>query len=542
MSLYEKVFVERQKYMAGYPYLETVVYHNFYEMLKGVYDKTPDEIALRFREKEEIIDISYTRLVEEVGSVYGFLKNKKMQGRIIGIVSENRYEYIPLYLGTSFENVIAPIDKESVPEDFGKQIRDFDVEMIFYTEKTRHLVEQFEYDDKIVCINIDDDYKEITTKKPVISDFFEQVKDVDSDKLSVLAFTSGTTGALKGAMLSQRNVTATLRGALQNNVLKSPSLAVLPMNHTYGFNPGILCTLYNGGTLCLTMNIKHFQRDLKEYNPYFVSLVPMVVEGMYNKIWAEAKRMGKDKLLRRMIKLSNFLLKFKIDIRKKAFGNLLNPELNFISFCGAHLNPAYVDRYRELGIYLLNGYGLTECAPLVCINREFDMDVNSVGTVTKEVDAKIAEDGEILIKGPNVMLGYYKNPEATKETMTDGYFKTGDYGYLVERRLYVTGRKKNLIILDNGKNVSPEVLEAKLNALDWVKECLVIVGKVQNRRVLKALIYSEESPSEERIRKDIEAINGSVPEYMQILDYKMMDTEFEKNSTKKILRNRYEEN
>ncbi len=525
--------------MGTYPYLDAVVYHNFYEMLYGVYSRTPKGIAIRFRENEIIKNITYEQLIHEVGSIFFFLKNRNIEGQNIGILSENRYEYITIYLGTSFSNVIAPIDKEIVAVDLWKQIKDFDISMLFYTNKTKHLLEQYQQDTDVECINIDDMYSVILEEKTSIERFFEEVKDVDSDKFSVLAFTSGTTGAVKGAMLSQRNVTACLRGALQNNVLKSPTLAVLPMNHTYGFNPGILCTLYNGGTVCLTMNLKHFQRDLQEYNPYFVSLVPMIVEGMYQKILSEAKRTNKEKLLQRMIRLSNFLLKFRIDLRKVLFGNLLNKRLKFISCGGAPLNPYYVERYKELGIYLLNGYGLTECSPLVCINREFDMDENSVGTLIKEVDAKIAEDGEVLIKGPNVMMGYYHNPNETDKCMQNGYFKTGDYGYLKERKLYITGRKKNLIILDNGKNVSPEILEEKLNVLSWVKECIVTTRKVHKRRILIALIYAEEPV--EHMQADIDKVNKSVPDYMQIMDYELVDTEFEKNSSKKILREKYEE-
>ena len=525
--------------MAGYPYLDVVVYNNFYEMLHSVYGKTPEEIAIRYREKETIRDISYREMLEETTSFYFYLKNKGLENKHIGILSENRYEYLTIYFATVFQNVIAPMDKENVPENLWKQIHDFDISVVFYTDKTAHLVESFQNSDKVVFINIDEVYSDIIKDKHSIDLLWEEIKDTDSDRFCVLGFTSGTTGDVKGAMLTQRNVTACLRGALQNNVLKSPSLAVLPMNHTYGFNPGILCTLYNGGTICLTVELKHFQRDLKEYNPYFVSMVPMIAEGVYKKILAEAKRQKKDKLLQRMIKVSNFLLKFKIDIRRMLFGNLINKRLKFISCGGAPLNPYYVDRYMELGIYLLNGYGLTECAPLICINREFDMDSESVGTIIKEVDAKIADDGEILIKGPNVMLGYYKNPEATAECMVDGYFKTGDYGYLKERRLYVTGRKKNLIILDNGKNVLPEMIEAKLSNLDWIKECIVTTRRVNDSRILVALIYTEEAP--EDIQVDIDRINESLPEYMRLADYELMDKEFEKNSTKKILRNKYGE-
>lgn len=525
--------------MAGYSYLKTEVYNNFYEMLSGALEKSAKRIAVRYRENDTIIDVSYRRFVQEISSIYCFFKEKKIENCNIGIVSENRYAYLTLYLAAAFSNVIAPIDKETVDVALWEQVGQFDIAILLYTNQTKHLVASQARQQDVVCMNIDEMYPEMIAKAYPIASFFSDVKHVDSDKFSVLAFTSGTTGALKGAMLSQRNVTACLRGALQNNVLKSPSLAVLPMNHTYGFNPGILCTLYHGGTVCLTMHLKQFQRDLKAYNPYFVSLVPMVVEGMYQKILAEARRRGKEKTLQRMVRLSNWLLKRHIDIRKLLFGNLLNKRLKFISCGGAPLNPFYVERFLEFGVYLLNGYGLTECSPLICINREFDMDPESVGTVIQEDEVRIAEDGEILIKGPNVMLGYYKNPEETRNAMVDGYFRTGDFGYMVERRLYVTGRKKNLILLDNGKNVVPEVIEAKLQTLPWVKECLVTTRQVKNSRILIAFMYAPERP--ETAEEDLQKVNAALPAYMQLADYVFTGQELEKNSSRKILREQYEE-
>lgn len=525
---------------SSYPYLDAAVYNNFYEMLKAAYDKAPETAALRYRKKDTICDISYERLIKEISAVYNYLSEVIGNGGIIGIVSENRYEYITIYLGAALWSVIAPMDKETVPEAFMKQVNDYDISVLFYTDKTKYLTEHIDRD-KILCINTDGLYEKIKTYALPAAEFFCRIKNTDSDRFSVLAFTSGTTDSLKGVMLSQRNITSALRGAIQNNPLKSPALAVLPMNHTYGFNPGILCTLYIGGTVCINVNMKHFRRDLKEYDPYFLSVVPVIAEGIYNSIWAEARRMKKEKLLRRMIGISNFLLRFNIDIRHKVFKDLLNKRLRFISCGGAPLRPELIKLYSEIGIYLINGYGLTECAPLVSVSRQYETDPESVGVIIKEADVKIAEDGEILIKGPNVMLGYYNDPEGTAVCMKDGYFCSGDCGYIKDRRLYITGRKKNIIILDNGKNISPEVIEEKLYALSWVTECMITVKTVHNRPLLCALIYSEEPPDKNKLEADIEHINKCLPEYMHIDDCRLMDGEFRKNSARKILRRLYEE-
>jgi len=204
---------------------------------------------------------------------------------------------------------------------------------------------------------------------------------------------------------------------------------------------------------------------------------------------------------------------------------------------GAALNPIYVEKFGELGIKLLNGYGLTECSPLVAVNRDIYNVQGSVGTIIKDDEVKIAKDGEILVKGPNVMLGYYKDKKATSESIKNGYFKTGDFGYKKGNVLYITGRKKNLIILENGKNFSPEVIEEKLNELSYVKECIVTTRKQKNNTIIVAKLYIDGDMSS--LENDIEKINSVFPKYMHIDDYEIMEEEFEKNSTKKIIRSKY---
>ena len=204
---------------------------------------------------------------------------------------------------------------------------------------------------------------------------------------------------------------------------------------------------------------------------------------------------------------------------------------------GAALNPIYVEKFGELGIKLLNGYGLTECSPLVAVNRSVYNVQGSVGTIIKDDEVKIAKDGEILVKGPNVMLGYYKDKKATSESIKNGYFKTGDFGYKKGNVLYITGRKKNLIILENGKNFSPEVIEEKLIELSYVKECIVTTRKQKNNTIIVAKLYIDGDMSS--LETDIEKINSVFPKYMHIDDYEIMEEEFEKNSTKKIIRSKY---
>lgn len=572
-----------------YPYLDTVIYDNFYEMLKGRYESCGNKPAIRYQVKGEIISISYGEMTERVAGAYAYLRKLGERGLHIGIVSENRYEYIILYLAAVMHDVIIPLDKEMDTETLAGCIDRFDVDVLFYTNKTKGKVElpdsscQLRNLDEVfgkICAELQGEAPylgetpELRIEAEIhdqrIQDFFRKVADTDNDRFAVLASTSGTDGEMKGVMLSQYNVITNIRGTLENNVLKNPTLAFLPMNHTYGFNPCILATLYNGTTVCLNLNMKHLMRDIKTFDPYFFGAVPMVIEGMYENILREVKRQNKEKAFTRMIRISQFFLRWRIDLRHLFFGKIINPNLRLVVNGGAPLNRDYVRKFGELGITILNGYGLTECSPTIAVSRVRNNVPGSSGTIMKHIDVKIAEDGEILVKGPNVMLGYYKNEEATAACMRDGYYATGDIGYTEGKVIYVTGRKKNLIILENGKNVPPEYLEDMINGLPYVKESLIVPKRAGGRnRILLAKIVPVEDVTddikdemnqtedkdteqtgaqgqdkvfaqlEERLKQDIREINESLPSYMRIEDYEIMREEFEKNSSKKIKRNLY---
>lgn len=517
--------------MKNIPYYTPEVYNNFYEMLTGLYIKYPKRTAVQFVKNNHLIKFSYSELIEEISCIYGYYCNNQIAGQNIGIISENRYEYITIYLASVFANVIAPIDKENNSELLELTVNKFDISILFYTNKTAKLVNSINTNARL--INIDDFYSEIIKEKYSVEEFYWNTRKTKSNRFCTLAFTSGTTGDIKGVMLSQHNILSNLKGALENNRLHRRTLLVLPMNHTYAFNPGVLTALYNAATISLNMDLKYFSRDMKYYNPGYIGAVPMIVEGIYNTIIREAKRTGKEKLLNRMIKISKFFSKFGIDLRHIFFGKLINKGLRVIVSGGATLNPYYVEKFDELGIKVLNGYGLTECAPLISVNREVNNVNGSVGTIIKDDEIRISAEGEILVKGPNVMLGYYKDKEATNECIEDGFFKTGDLGYVENNILYITGRKKNLIILGNGKNFSPEPVENKLLELEYIKECIVTT---RNERVI-ALIYPEGNI--DTINEDIKAINASLPSYMSIEDYEIVTEEFKKNSNKKIMRNNY---
>jgi len=524
-----------------YPYLDTTIYDDFRAMLKGRLESNPETVAFRFFEKDETVDITYAEMTRQVACVYAHLKKEGLLGKHIGIISENRYEYIVIYLAAVLNAVIVPMDKEAAADTISDMLERFDTDAVFVTDKTCNKTEGAVQSKPVKVFNIDRDFPAIIKEAVSVPDFFEETKDTDKDRFAVLASTSGTDGKMKGVMLSQYNVITNIRGTLENNVLKSPTLAFLPMNHTYGFNPCILATLYNGTTLCINRDIKHLFRDIKAFNPFFFGAVPMVIEGMYDGIFREVRKRGKEKSFKRLIRFSNFLRRHGIDLRHKFFGKILAPNLRLVVNGGAPLRKEYVEKFDELGIMILNGYGLTECSPTIAVSREFNNVPGSAGTIMKNIEVKIADDGEILVKGPCVMLGYYKDREATEAVFRDGYFKTGDIGHTDGRVIFVTGRKKNLIITENGKNVAPEYLEDKILAFEEVAECLVVAKKIRNSSVICAKVYLKENnrDSEIQLQEDLKELNDTLPSYMRITDYEIMSEEFQKNSSKKIIRKMY---
>ena len=518
-----------------YPYFKAPTYENFNEMLCGLYEHSKNKTAIEYYQDDSLFKISYEELINEIANVYYYFKRSSVQGKHIAIVSENRYEYIVMYIASLFNNVIVPIDKELTKIQLLKLVEEFDIDKIICTNKTFEKVADCQVD----CINLDESYSSMINSGNRIVDFLMETHNTDKDRFAVLVFSSGTNGDMKGIMLSQYNIIINIRGSLENNILKSPTLSILPMNHTFGFSPGVLASLYNSCTLCLNMDIKDLGRDIKRFKPYFIGGVPMIVEGIYDNIEREIIAERKEKSFNRLKSLTKFLLRFGIDIRRNVFDFILPKRLKLIVSGGAELNSKYVEKYKDLGIELLNGYGLTECSPIISVCRQIDNVAGSSGTILNHIDIKIAEDGEILVKGPNVMLGYYKNEELTKSVFEDGYFKTGDLGYKDEKnnKLYVTGRKSNLIILSNGKNVSPEVLEEEIIKFGYVEECLVTTDKSSHKSLI-AKVYMDKQ-HEEEFKHDLDDLNSRNPSYMAIYKYEIMNERFEKNSNKKIKRSLY---
>lgn len=368
--------------------------------------------------------------------------------------------------------------------------------------------------------------------------------DVKPEDLLTIVYTSGTTGKTKGVMLSHKNVMTDVNSSL-HAVTGGHAIGFLPLNHTYSWVTGLFAGLVRNEWGFICTQLTHIYKDIKKYKPRQFAAVPLAVEMIYNRIISNAKRKGSYETLMTGIETSNNFLLSGYDARREIFSEIhenLGGNLEYILCGGAYLNPKIEQFMFDIGIPIITGYGLTECSPCVTCSRVYDYKIGSVGLALDCNELKIdAPDengvGEILVRGDNVMMGYYNDPESTAAVFDGDWFKTGDYGYIdSEGYLFFTGRKKNLIILSNGKNVSPEELEAKLGEIEFVKEVLVYE---ENGRITAEFFLDEEKFPEAKalLQAEVDQVNREVAEFKRIAVIKTRDGEFPKTTTLKIIRN-----
>ena len=380
---------------------------------------------------------------------------------------------------------------------------------------------------------------------------------IDPHTMALLVFTSGTTGKGKGVMLSQNAILSDLSSIIPYMDFGKKTVGVLPPHHTFGSSVMLIGHMMIGSEIYISGGLRYVAKELKEQAPEHLVIVPLYLETFYRRIMANLKEKKKEKLVARMIKASNAMLKVGIDVREKLFGEIraaFGGKVKMIISGGAPINPEILRFFEAIGISTLNGYGITECAPIIAVNRSKNPVRGSVGHVI-DIDTVIINnpnedgEGEIWVTGPNVMLGYFKDEAATADAIdSEGFFKTGDYGKLDKNNvLYITGRKKNLIILSNGKNVYPEEIENELVATPGVIDIIVYEGQ-SKRGMEHNAIVAEVYPDKEYIEKnnitDIKAhlqkyvddYNRTAVPYKKIGVLKVRDTEFPKNTLRKIMR------
>ncbi|MDF2987871.1 MAG: AMP-forming long-chain acyl-CoA synthetase [Eubacterium sp.] len=552
---------------------------NLKEMLYQSASIYGDKAAFLLNNKGENEIVTYSQFKADVDAFGTALLSLGLKDKCIAVIGENRYEWCVSYLSTvGGTGIVVPIDRELHISEIGNILQRCHADAVIYSDKHNACMEELSKTELSLkhFINMDacqdnsfyKSFRGLLEKGRMLIeagnlDFVEA--NVDSNSLAVLLFTSGTTGLAKGVMLSHSNICSNVVSVRSTVLVESndSSLSILPMHHTYECTIGFLAFIYSGATISFNEGLKYIGKNLKEVKPTILVVVPLILENLYKKIWAQAgkQRFGKIKL--KIVLFITTLLNciFHIDIRKKVFKQIhdsVGGKLRLILTGAAAIDPAVSKGFRRMGIKVLQGYGLTECAPLVTGNRDLEFRDNSVGKPLPGVEVKINNPdekgiGEILVKGENVMLGYYRDETETKKTIVDGWFHTGDLGTIDKSGyVYITGRSKNIIITNNGKNVYPEELEASINRNPCVQESLVL-GQVDestgethiHANILPNLEYIKEKFKGVSLSKDelfnlfndiVKSINKDLPLYRRIRKFTLRESEFIKTTTKKIKR------
>ena len=562
-----------------YPDYERRPFKDLRELVKSAAEAMPDKTYLKYKGKEkgEIVELSYLefdKYIDRIGTTLTYLG---LRGKHIAVIGDTSKEWIATYLAAvNGGMVIVPLDKELPEEEIEKFLEFAEVKAVVYSERFHDLFKRISEKSNIDYFirmgetdESEEDKRFLSTEKlekrgrillrEDYTDFLDNKINVDDD--AVIIFTSGTTGTSKGVVLSQKNIVSAVNSSArmlsfnENDVL----LSVLPTHHTYEMTCGILTPILVGATVCINDSMKYLTKNLQLFRPTSMILVPLFVTTVYKRIWDTASKNEQTKKLKRGISISNTLLRFKVDLRRTFFGQVtaaFGGRLSKIVCGGAALSPDYVKGFEELGINLVQGYGITECSPLVSVCPFHWKKYSSVGLAVHNVEVRIDKlsptdtEGEILVRGPNVMKGYYKAPDLTCQVIDeDGWFSTGDIGYIDEDGfIYITGRKKNIIILDNGKNVFPEELEEHIYKIELVSECIVKAKEnASGETVIAAMIYPNFDKAKELgiddinkikdiIKEQIQELNKKLPIFKQIRSIEIRKTEFEKTTTKKIKR------
>ncbi|MBQ9112898.1 MAG: AMP-binding protein [Clostridia bacterium] len=554
-----------------------------YERVLDAYDlcriiaKHGDRIAFSYYDKsKKLCDLSYERFYNRIVRTAAGLTRKGLAGKKVAIIGETSVAWLASYLAILVTGGVAiPMDKELEPEAIIGLLESVDADAIIYSDHFNgKLADKIGKKSSIkLLIPIDPDEAELALPRTVAYRAMraEGKADVDAGnfKLSPVAnrevmaemlFTSGTTGTSKCVMLSQKNIFSVVNSALQS-VDFGPDdviVSVLPVHHTYELAI-LLCEMDYGVHICINDSLTRVLKNFQTFKPTGLILVPLFVYTIYKKIWAEAKKTGREKVLRLGLSASHALRAVGIDKRRAIFADVLSAfggRLERIICGGAALNPKMIEFFDDIGIEICEGFGITECAPLTFVTPYYARKIGSVGPAVPCCQGRIDGDtvgahgyieGEIQIKGDNVMLGYYNNPEANAAAFTeDGWFRTGDMGYMDnDGYFYVTGRLKSVIVLENGKNIFPEEIEEYLGDIDLIAES-VVVGRQNGSAVnLVAVVFpnltkfKDDATTEEiyeAVSAEVNKLNKRLPSHKQIKKVEIREIEFEKTSSRKIKR------
>ncbi len=511
--------------------------------------------------------ISFNRFANDVRALSSKMLEMGCAGKHCALVGKLSYEWVLTYFATlSIGAVLVPLDRDWQKEDLSDTVKNADASFLFgdedISEKIEYIAESTEFKYTPVYLTSKTSENTVSALIKEGRKIFAENSDpyfsapIDPMKLSLLVYTSGTTGKGKGVMLNQNAILSDMYNALPYIDYANKTLGVLPPHHTYGSTIMFIGHIMIGSEVYISSGLRYIMKELKDQKPGHLVLVPLYLETFYRKILANLKKQNKYDIVFRGIKLSNALRKVGIDQRRKMFSEIhaaFGGEVKLIITGGAPISPEVLYFYDGIGIEVLNGYGITECAPLISVNKSHHNVIGSVGTPIDDVTVEIDEpnedgEGEILVKGPVVMLGYYKNEEATSEAFKEGCFRTGDYGKLDKNGvLYITGRKKNLIILSNGKNVYPEEIENELSATPGVQDIIVYEGQskrgIEYNAIVAEVFLDKEFMTNNGIddaynylKPFIDEYNKTAVPYKKINVLRIRKEEFPKNTLRKIQR------
>lgn len=560
----------------NYPLYETTHFKEFREMVENVAAKYPDRYALTYKKKptdKEELHYTYTEGKEYVRDLGTEFHAMGLEEQNVALIGETSPGWIFSYLALGAAGVVSiPIDKELPADDIASILNTAECRYAILSSAIAKKAEELrakvptletiiEIGDGVIPGALTLETLRLAGREKFLAgnNIYYDYK-VDPDKLASIVFTSGTTGKGKGVMLTQGNICSDMEQGMYNFRITSKTVMVLPPHHTFGSTVNIIGHYSQGCELCISSGIRYVVNEMKEYQPTHMVLVPLFVETFYKKILSTVEKTGELPKLKKAIALSNKLRRVGIDLRRVLFRKVLENfggKLVMIICGGAALHQDIIDFFDGIGITIMNGYGITECAPLISCNRNEYRKKGSVGLPIIGGKVKILDpdengEGEICYTGPNVMIGYYKNEEATAAAIDEeGYFHTGDYGKVVtegeDQWIYITGRLKNLIIFSNGKNVYPEELETDIQGVYGVGEVVVYAGESKSdpsKEVIVAEIYPDEEALKLRNITDpltyfedaVKEINRKNVSYKTIGKVKLRSEEFPKNTSRKITR------
>lgn len=563
-----------------YEIYQTKEYYNLKEVLANAFENYPENIAFKIKnhnaENITYREIKYKEFEKEINSLGTALIDMGMKNKRIAVIGKNRYEWILSYVAVvNGTGIVVPLDKGLPDEEIRSSLERSKTDCVIFAKDYIDCMKKIKEEnttqiEKFICM---DELSEAEKKEgfSYLGDLLENGKklleagnkefvnaEIDNNKMSVILFTSGTTSKSKAVALSHRNIASNIEAMNKVEGIRSTdvNMAFLPLHHTFGCT-GILLFLNHGCTNVFCDGIRHIQSNLKEYKVSVFVCVPLLIEAMYKKIEKEIEKQGKTKLIKVATGVSNTLLKVGIDVRRKLFKDIINNlggNLRLIISGASALDKKVAKAFNDFGILTIQGYGLTETSPVLAAENENCIKYGSIGLSMPGVTLKIDNPneqgiGELIAKGPNVMLGYYENQEATDEVIKDGWFHTGDLarqdkdGYF-----FITGRMKNVIVLKNGKNIYPEELETLIGKLPYVEESMVFgYPKDDDLVVSVKIVYNKDyvkqnfgDISEEelynKIWTDVKLINQELTNYKHIKKLIISDEPMIKTTTAKIKR------